>query len=192
MTQAIVLVGPPASGPLVRIVPAAGPCLLGRSSRCDLTVDHPSVSRRHAELLVLGARRRVTDLRSRNGTFVDGERVRQAEVVAQGRQVRFGGVTFLVGVHEEGVGGVDSSLDTDRTPEPGAPPAVEPAVNRLSEAQQRVFNFLVSGMAEKGIAASLRISPHTVHNHVRAIYHAFAVHSRPELLARLMRERTRS
>lgn len=49
--------------------------VLGRESDCDLLVDHPTVSRRHAALEWTGAAWRVRDLGSGNGTFVDGERV---------------------------------------------------------------------------------------------------------------------
>lgn len=48
---------------------------IGRSRECDLALDDPSVSRRHAELRVEGGAWVLTDLRSTNGTFVNGKRV---------------------------------------------------------------------------------------------------------------------
>jgi hypothetical protein len=62
---------------------AAACCLLrppkhvvvGRAPDCDFTLDHPSVSRRHAELWRDGDHWRVIDLGSKNGSFVAGARI---------------------------------------------------------------------------------------------------------------------
>jgi transcriptional regulator with GAF, ATPase, and Fis domain len=45
---------------------------VGRDPGCDLVIDHPSVSRRHAELYRDGERWHLRDLGSKNGSFVDG------------------------------------------------------------------------------------------------------------------------
>jgi transcriptional regulator with GAF, ATPase, and Fis domain len=45
---------------------------VGRDPGCDLVIDHPSVSRQHAELYRDGERWHVRDLGSKNGSFVDG------------------------------------------------------------------------------------------------------------------------
>ena len=50
----------------------------------------------------------------------------------------------------------------------------------------------MAGFAEKAVAAQLGLSRHTVHNHVRAIYRAYGVRSRAELLARLAWDQLRS
>jgi ABC-type multidrug transport system ATPase subunit/pSer/pThr/pTyr-binding forkhead associated (FHA) protein len=49
--------------------------LLGRDPACQIHLDHPSVSRHHAEIVRQGANYSVRDLRSANGTFVNGQRV---------------------------------------------------------------------------------------------------------------------
>lgn len=59
--------------------------VIGRDPNCELTVEHPSVSRRHAELRALeGGRFALSDLGSTNGTFVlegeDWRRVTTAEI----------------------------------------------------------------------------------------------------------------
>ena len=51
--------------------------VIGRSTTSDLVVDAPSVSRQHARF-ECGARPTVTDLGSRNGTFVRGARIAAA------------------------------------------------------------------------------------------------------------------
>ena len=68
-----------------------GANLLGSRDDCGLRLDHPTVSRTHAELVVEGERVRLRDLDSRNGTFVDGQRVAQAEV-GPGASLSFGQV----------------------------------------------------------------------------------------------------
>jgi DNA-binding NarL/FixJ family response regulator len=42
---------------------------------------------------------------------------------------------------------------------------------------------LVRGLGEKQLAAELGLSPHTVHDYVKALYRHFGVQSRAELLA---------
>ena len=55
---------------------AKGKVFLGRdTASCDLVIDDPSVSRRHASLELIGGQLRVTDLGSTNGTWVDREKV---------------------------------------------------------------------------------------------------------------------
>lgn len=65
--------------------------VLGRGSECDLRIDDPGVSRRHAEIRVHGtgpdAQILVVDLGSTNGTVVDGVRAAQAPLVDGSRIV---------------------------------------------------------------------------------------------------------
>jgi DNA-binding CsgD family transcriptional regulator len=105
--------------------------------------------------------------------------------VGPGHKVRFGSVTFVL---TNGAADGDEP-DSDEETASGAVGAVPspPVVERLdlSPAQQKVFLLLLDAYTEKQIATKLDLSPHTVHNHVKAIYRAFAVHSRVELLVRL-------
>src|SRR4051794_8489424 len=47
--------------------------VIGRSARCELRLDDPTVSRRHCLLDVAGRWAWVRDLGSLNGTFVNGQ-----------------------------------------------------------------------------------------------------------------------
>ena len=67
--------------------------VLGRGADADLRLDDPSVSRRHAEI-VLSDPPRVNDLGSTNGTFLDGERVQSAELY-DGARVGIGSLTMV-------------------------------------------------------------------------------------------------
>jgi adenylate cyclase len=66
-----------------------GDTVVGRLPGCDVVIDHPSVSRRHAKLTVIGGRCKLQDLESRNGTFVDREPVTETELT-DGNEVVFG------------------------------------------------------------------------------------------------------
>ena len=48
---------------------------IGRGGDCELLLAHPSISRMHAELVEDNRRWRLTDLRSKNGSFVEGAQV---------------------------------------------------------------------------------------------------------------------
>lgn len=58
----------------------------------------------------------------------------------------------------------------------------------LTPRQQEIHEYLLKGQGEKQIAATMGLSKHTVHAHIKAIYKYFRVTSRPELLARFVRE----
>lgn len=57
-----------------------GDTVVGRAAGCDLPIDDTSISRRHARFRVHGDRCRVLDLGGRNGTFVNGEQVAEADL----------------------------------------------------------------------------------------------------------------
>ncbi len=58
-----------------------GVTVIGRSSGCDVVVDDPNVSRRHAEIRRLGEGFSLVDLGSTNGTEVNGQRVGETSLM---------------------------------------------------------------------------------------------------------------
>jgi hypothetical protein len=54
--------------------------VLGRSRECDIQVEDPNVSRRHAELRQEGSTSWIVDLDSTNGIEVNGKRVKRAKL----------------------------------------------------------------------------------------------------------------
>jgi pSer/pThr/pTyr-binding forkhead associated (FHA) protein len=166
---------------------ASGVFVVGRSSGCDLVVRHSSVSRRHAEIKVHGNSVTVVDLHSRNGTYVNNERIESSDLMI-GQKVTFGGVPFVLMSEDTADEMADSKLETADHGKRERPVIPQSVIDRLSEAQCRVLVHLVEGLSEKDTAERLCISPHTVHNHVRDIYGILGVHSRAELLLLLLNQ----
>lgn len=69
-----------------------GKTTVGRSPENDLYLDDSQISRHHAEIVWDGARCLITDLNSRNGTFVNGRRLMPhlPELLRPGDRVSFG------------------------------------------------------------------------------------------------------
>ncbi|MEO5617721.1 MAG: FHA domain-containing protein [Candidatus Eisenbacteria bacterium] len=67
---------------------------VGRSPDCDIVLDEDGVSREHARFLMGGGRVVVEDLESRNGTFVNEERV-ERRALRTGDRVRLGATVEL-------------------------------------------------------------------------------------------------
>ena len=82
---------------------AEWPFRVGRSCDCDLRVGCSMVSRHHCEFEVHGDRLLLTDLGSRNGTFVDGERVEDTREVTDGTTVNMGLALYRVEIVPEQV-----------------------------------------------------------------------------------------
>lgn len=68
---------------------------LGRSSRNDFQLDHHSISRFHAEVILTDDWMVVRDMDSSNGVFVNDEQVEQCPLVS-GQVLRLGDVCMLV------------------------------------------------------------------------------------------------
>jgi transcriptional regulator with AAA-type ATPase domain len=73
-----------------------GPKLrVGRGEECELRLEHPSVSRQHAELYRQGSIYALRDFESTNGTFSNGTRVEHAKI-SPGDVLRFGDCVGVV------------------------------------------------------------------------------------------------
>ena len=70
--------------------------LVGRADECDVRPLSEEVSRRHCAFVVEGDTLFVEDLRSRNGTFVNGVRIEGRRELADGDIVRIGNLELKV------------------------------------------------------------------------------------------------
>lgn len=158
--------------------------LVGRSRQADIVIQDAALSRRHAELVCGRDSVIVHDLDSRNGTFVN-ERPAEGTVAKLGSRIRFGPVVCLLLATP-----ILPAESTERASTMGVSGGSEESVAGLTPAQKEVLTWVLRGHDEARIAKRLRRSTHTIHTHLKALYRHFHVHSRPELIARLIRGRT--
>ncbi|MPZ72210.1 MAG: DUF2662 domain-containing protein [Nitriliruptorales bacterium] len=72
---------------------------LGRLPECDVTLDDPSVSRRHARIQRTEGNWSITDLNSTNGLKVNGTRVGESDLV-DGDRLQLGSVQLLFALED--------------------------------------------------------------------------------------------
>jgi hypothetical protein len=69
-----------------------GSNLLGRDRDCAVRIDSATLSRRHARIVVTSGEATVEDLGSKNGTHVNGRRVKQPVALKDSDQIQVGSV----------------------------------------------------------------------------------------------------
>jgi pSer/pThr/pTyr-binding forkhead associated (FHA) protein len=165
--------------------PAVDRLTVGRTPGCDVRIEADAeVSRLHAEFERIGDGWAVSDDGlSRNGTYVNGERIAGRRLLRDGDVIRFGhtAVTFrqplVVGITETRVG----TEFVDRA--------------SLSEAQRRVLLALCRPFKESSgyatpatnqqIADELFLSVDAVKTHLRALFAKFDIEALPQNQKRL-------
>jgi DNA-binding winged helix-turn-helix (wHTH) protein len=75
-----------------RIELAQGENLVGRDPRANAWIDLPTVSRRHARIVIVGAEARLEDLGSKNGTCLRGKRLEAPELLRDRDAILFGSI----------------------------------------------------------------------------------------------------
>ena len=151
---------------------------IGRAPGCELTISwDEGVSRAHAQLERLGENdwAVVDDGLSRNGSFLNGERLRQRRRLADGDLLRLGDTNL---VFRAPIGEVEQTI-----------PATKEQEVALSPAQRRVLIALCRPYAQGGdfatpasnqeIADELVVSIEAVKTHMRALFDRFGVGDLP-------------
>ena len=64
--------------------------VIGRSSECQITIEDPLISRKHARIAIDADEARVSDLGSRNGVRVNGRLVKGEQVLKDGAALSVG------------------------------------------------------------------------------------------------------
>jgi len=72
-----------------------GENVIGRDPDAALWIDHPSVSRRHARIIVGGDKATVEDLDSKNGTLLNGQAIARRAALDDGDKLRIGPETMV-------------------------------------------------------------------------------------------------
>lgn len=68
---------------------------IGRAEDNYILLNDPSVSRSHAQIVNMGMSLKVIDLKSQNGTFVNGKRVTTEQILQTGDEIGFGNLRFV-------------------------------------------------------------------------------------------------
>lgn len=126
-----------------------GVVIIGRHPRkCQMIFEHPAISRQHCQLVVDRRAVLIRDLQSSNGTFVNGRRVEEIELV-DGDCIRIGkAILKLVWV---GPPGTDEKLPLC--------PVAHPEVVEADDATEYQMPTRVSHRPSPGPAASGGIPP---------------------------------
>src|SRR5215831_17569007 len=77
-------------------MPASGELVIGRGPDAGLPIDDPLVSRAHALLLAVPDGLRLSDLGSRHGTLINGERLVEPRLVGSGDVIAVGNALLVV------------------------------------------------------------------------------------------------
>ncbi len=162
-----------------------GELTIGRSNENDISLALDTISRTHARLTVGRPAVIVTDLKSTNGTFVNRKRVQCASVFP-GDSIQLGSVHLVLSLDPIGMGGLDPGEITQNANSSGEVESKTSTPFSLTPTQTVVFNLLIQGYLYKEIADQLNRSVDTVNNHVKKIFEAYGVHSKVELLLKVM------
>lgn len=157
---------------------------IGRSNECQIVLLDSSVSRIHARLTMSpSGDLHLIDLGSRNGTFVNDAPVTEARPrINDG--LRLGAVRLVLTMDPDPAqhGALEQTtrlevLSSGKTQTPSDPP--------LSRPQREVLQLVAKGLNDNAIARLLGRSYYTIRNHLKLVFKAFGVHSKPELLGKL-------
>jgi DNA-binding CsgD family transcriptional regulator len=87
--------------------------------------------------------------------------------------------------HEDGDGAAAPSPSPARTPARAEPWTAEAVLAVLSPREREVLRTFVAGHPVARTASMLKLSPHTVRNHLKNIFRKLGVRSQLELLRRV-------
>ena len=164
-----------------------GPCTIGRSPDCDVPLPWDGqASRVHAELVRVGGDWAVDDGGlSRNGTYVNGERIAERRRLHDGDTLRFGATAMVFRRPEVRPFDAARTILADATPGPA----------ELSPAQRAVLRELCRPFAagtnwarpatNPEIGGALYLSLDAVKGHLRVLFAKFGVEQLPQNEKRL-------
>jgi pSer/pThr/pTyr-binding forkhead associated (FHA) protein len=81
------------------------PCVVGRSHEADLTFTDPSISHRHARISEIDDQIWIEDLKSSNGVYVNGRKIKEKIPLRPGDSVQLGQTDLLVCQEQEAISG---------------------------------------------------------------------------------------
>ena len=142
-------------------LPGAGTLTVGRSQKCDVSIDSGSVSRHHANLHV-GPEVEIEDIGSSNGTYVDGQRLEKDARTRLGIGMPFlvGNVTLMVQTR--------AGSRREQTPQASQLHALEQSAARIAVGKLPVLLLGEHGVGKERFAERIHeMSPRRQHAFVR-------------------------
>lgn len=149
--------------------------VVGRGDDVHLQLDHPSVSRRHAQLR-LGDALIVEDLESRNGTFVNGQRIAAPVTLQLGDDLAFGAYELRVAAFSE------TLRSEGYATQPIVKHLEESALGNLSPRERELLPLLARGLSQRELAAQLGVTVKTIETYRTRIGHKLGLTSRAGLV----------
>jgi pSer/pThr/pTyr-binding forkhead associated (FHA) protein len=124
-----------------------GVTVVGRGEDCAFSLDDPSVSRAHARLSIENGALSITDLRSSNGTFVNGERLAHTSPLRSGDVIALGDTMLKVAASESAdfspvAPGIEIIEQT--APRPQSEISTEPQFSSIEVLESLVVNAQVA------------------------------------------------
>lgn len=163
------------------IVPLnAQPFTIGRLEGSNLILSSSTVSRKHSEISILREDPYILDLGSKNGTYVNGDKITRQTRLKNHDIVKIGSIEFAMcaGSHVHAEDELDyTAVDAKKDYRQEFSDYFQ-----LSEREKEVLYFLIKGMSIKKIAEQLFISAGTAKNHALKIYKKTNCHTRIELV----------
>jgi DNA-binding NtrC family response regulator len=135
-----------------RLTLSSGIAVLGSGSRCDLVIDHPTVSRTHVQLRLVPEGVEVQDLSSRNGTLYLGQRITRA-ILAPGTRIQLGKVNVEITLDVDSLGADPPPRAASFRGMVGASPAMQRLFTVISRLDGSLVPVLVHG--ESGVGKEL-------------------------------------
>ena len=84
--------------------------LVGREIECSITLESGHISRYHAKISRVNGDIVVEDLRSTNGTFINGRRLSAPQSLSVGDEIRFHEIAFRLVTDEAGSGDAEATM----------------------------------------------------------------------------------
>jgi pSer/pThr/pTyr-binding forkhead associated (FHA) protein len=122
--------------------------LIGRAKECALRAGSEAISRRHCAIVRAGDRVTVRDLGSRNGTYVNDERIEKEVPLTVGDELRVGPLKFRVAA----MSSAPSAEAKSSAPVPAPKSLKKPPVKDVAGAVQRTIDKAEEGATEDDVS----------------------------------------
>lgn len=130
--------------------------VIGRDGACDLVLTQAAVSRRHAEIRVVGDGFELEDLGSGNGTWLNDQRLTDAALIADGDRIRVADVNLTFSVPAEPIT-TDAPAQPPRRPDRQAGRPTEPPPKDDSRPEGSLARKVVASDGFSGNALGLAV-----------------------------------